>query len=106
MLDLPICNPPPLSSIIFWIRQWLPICLSHHHTKCPLYRYLRAVAYRTLVKWIFGYLGWDTTRPLTACIYNFIRNKYSTNNQKLAIKILQNESNSSLIASFLIASYT
>ncbi|XP_065069592.1 uncharacterized protein LOC135694689 [Rhopilema esculentum] len=49
-------------------------------------KYLRAVAYRNLVRWIFGYLGWDTARPLTACIYNFIREKYNTNNSKTGYK--------------------
>ena len=39
-------------------------------------RYLRAVAYRWVVRWIFGYLGWDNTRPFPACIYNHIREKY------------------------------
>ncbi|XP_065067784.1 uncharacterized protein LOC135693278 [Rhopilema esculentum] len=39
-------------------------------------QYLRAVAYRWVVRWIFGYLGWDNTRPLPACIYNHIREKY------------------------------
>lgn len=43
-----------------------------------IFRYLRAVAYRWVVRWIFGYLGWDNTRPLPACIYNHIREKYQT----------------------------
>lgn len=38
----------------------------------------RATAYRFLVRWIFGPLGWNNTRPLPACIYNRIRQKYQT----------------------------
>ena len=32
------------------------------------FRFVRAVAYRWLVRWICGYLGWDNTRPLPACV--------------------------------------
>ena len=39
-------------------------------------RFLRAVAYRWLVPWICGYLGWDNARPLSACVYHYVRNKY------------------------------
>ncbi|KAJ7319485.1 hypothetical protein OS493_036128 [Desmophyllum pertusum] len=41
-------------------------------------QFLRAVAYRWLVRWIFGYMGWDNTRPLPACVYNAIRTMYQT----------------------------
>ncbi len=41
-------------------------------------RYLRAVAYRWLARWFFGYLGWDNTRPLPACVYGDIRQRYAT----------------------------
>ena len=42
-------------------------------------RYLRAVAYRWVIRYIFGYLGWDNARPLPACVYHHIRSKYPTN---------------------------
>ncbi|XP_065060192.1 uncharacterized protein LOC135687538 [Rhopilema esculentum] len=40
--------------------------------------YARAVAYRWLVRWIFGPMGWDNTRPLPACIYEEIRSRFPT----------------------------
>ena len=40
-------------------------------------RFLRAVAYRWLVRWICGYMGWDNTRPLPACVYEDIRQKFN-----------------------------
>ena len=45
-------------------------------------RYLRGVAYRWLARWMYGYLGWDNTRVLPACIYNYIRTKYPSQQQK------------------------
>ena len=30
-------------------------------------RYLRAVAYRWLAKWLWGYMGFENTKPLPAC---------------------------------------
>lgn len=41
-------------------------------------QFLRAVAYRWLVRWICGYLGWDNTRPLPACVYDNIRQKFQS----------------------------
>eukprot|EP00112_Aurelia_sp_Birch-Aquarium-sp1_P006056 Seg1677.5 transcript_id=Seg1677.5/GoldUCD/mRNA.D3Y31 product="hypothetical protein" protein_id=Seg1677.5/GoldUCD/D3Y31 len=41
-----------------------------------LFRFMRAVAYRWLIRWICGYLGWDNSRPLSACIYDHIRRKF------------------------------
>ena len=54
---------------------------SHTLQKCPAFdfRYLRAVAYRWTVRWIFGYLGWDSRRPLPACVYTHIQAKYPSN---------------------------
>ena len=47
---------------------------------------MRAVAYRWLVHWLSGYLGWDHTRPLPACIYHFIRTEFpSTNLQDIKV---------------------
>ena len=40
------------------------------------FRYLRAVAYRWVTRWIFGFLGWDNTRPLPSCIYHNIRTTF------------------------------
>jgi hypothetical protein len=31
------------------------------------------VAYRWIVRWVFGMLGWENSRPLPACLYNEIR---------------------------------
>ncbi|XP_063042850.1 uncharacterized protein LOC134437285 [Engraulis encrasicolus] len=39
--------------------------------------YLRAVAYRWVVRWMCGYLGWEHTRPLSACVYHRLRTDYS-----------------------------
>ena len=41
-------------------------------------RYIRAVAYRWLIHWICGYMGWDNTRTLPACVYHNIRQKFQT----------------------------
>ena len=41
-------------------------------------RFLRAVAYRWLAKWLWGYMGFENTRPLPACLYNNIRKRYIT----------------------------
>jgi len=40
--------------------------------------FLRATAYRWLVRWIFSYLGWDHSRPLPACVYHNVRSRYAT----------------------------
>ncbi|XP_019626578.1 PREDICTED: uncharacterized protein LOC109471681 [Branchiostoma belcheri] len=40
--------------------------------------FLRAVAYRWLVRWMCGYLGWDNARPLPACVYHKIRSDFNT----------------------------
>lgn len=42
------------------------------------FRFLRAVSYRWLVRWICGYMGWDNTRPLPACVYHNIRQRFPT----------------------------
>ncbi|KAK3755700.1 hypothetical protein QZH41_008947 [Actinostola sp. cb2023] len=39
---------------------------------------LRAAAYRWLIRWLCGRLGWDKTRPLPSCIYHYIRTKLPT----------------------------
>ncbi|XP_068696444.1 uncharacterized protein [Montipora foliosa] len=41
-------------------------------------QFLRAVAYRWLVRWICGYMGWENTRPLPACVYHAIRQRFQT----------------------------
>ena len=41
-------------------------------------RFLRAVAYRWLARWLFGEMGWENTRSLSACIYNHIRKTLPT----------------------------
>ena len=38
---------------------------------------MRAVAYRWVVRYIFGFLGWDNTRPLPACAYHDISTRFS-----------------------------
>ena len=52
--------------------------LSHLQIALYSFRYLRAVAYRWLIKWMCGLLGWENTRPLPACVYNFIRKTYAS----------------------------
>ncbi|XP_065054113.1 uncharacterized protein LOC135690367 [Rhopilema esculentum] len=44
--------------------------------------FLRAVAYRWLIRWMFGFLGYDNARPLPACIYKFIRERFPTGAKK------------------------
>lgn len=41
-------------------------------------QYMRAVAYRLVVRWLCGPLGWENTRPLPACVYHDLRTKYKT----------------------------
>ena len=50
--------------------------------RCCLSRYLRAVGYRWLARWLFGYMGPEKTRPLPACIYHDLRGRYDTYNTK------------------------
>ena len=50
-------------------------------------RYLRAVAYRWLILWLCGYLGWDHSRPLPACIYHHIRPEFPSVNVSGYIKV-------------------
>ena len=45
-------------------------------------RFLRAVAYRWLARWLFGEMGWENTRPLAACVYHKIRKRFSSSNSK------------------------
>ena len=54
--------------------------LSHLQIALYSFRYLRAVAYgsRWLIKWMCGLLGWENTRPLPVCVYNFIRKTYAS----------------------------
>lgn len=42
--------------------------------------YARAVGYRWIARWLFGYMGWDNTRPLPACIYHNLRTRFPTAN--------------------------
>ena len=37
------------------------------------FRFLKAVAYRWIIKWLCGLLGWDHSSPLPACIYHKLR---------------------------------
>ncbi|XP_068730717.1 uncharacterized protein [Montipora capricornis] len=41
-------------------------------------KFLRAVAYRWLARWLFGPLGWENTRPLPSCVYHKIRSSFHT----------------------------
>ncbi|CAB3977758.1 Hypothetical predicted protein [Paramuricea clavata] len=43
--------------------------------------YIRAVRYRWLARWLFGYMGPENTRPLSSCIYEDIRTRYNTGGQ-------------------------
>jgi hypothetical protein len=56
-----------------------------------LFRYLRAVAYRWIVKWLCGYVGWDNARPLPACIYMHIRKQYPSTETKGFMNAQQRE---------------
>ena len=39
-------------------------------------RFCRAVAYRWLIRWLCGCIGWGNTCPLSACIYHNIRTTF------------------------------
>ncbi|XP_044171415.1 uncharacterized protein LOC114971919 [Acropora millepora] len=39
-------------------------------------QFLRAVAYRWLVRWSCGYMGWNNARPLPACVYHILRQTF------------------------------
>ena len=43
-------------------------------------RYLRAVAYRWIIRWLCGCLGGGNSRPLPACIYTDIRKRFPLGN--------------------------
>ena len=43
-----------------------------------IFRFLRAVSYRWLARWLFGPMGWENTRPLPACVYDLTRQTYAT----------------------------
>jgi len=55
------------------------VCIN---TSLVFYSFLRAVAYRWLIRWICGYLGWDNSRPLPACVYKHIRVKYPSHQSR------------------------
>lgn len=40
--------------------------------------FIRSVACRWTTRWLCGYMGWDNTRPLPACVYLDIRTKYQS----------------------------
>ena len=43
---------------------------------------MRAVSYHCLAKWLFGWLAWENTRPLSACVYHFIRTAFPAGDAK------------------------
>lgn len=49
-----------------------------------LLRFLRAVSYRWLVRWICGYMGWDNTRPLPACVYHNIHWRFQSEQTRIS----------------------
>lgn len=65
-----------------WFLCWHKrILISTHQwvvTNFYTFRFLRAVSYRWLARWLFGPLGWQNTRPLAACVYHNIRKRYHT----------------------------
>ena len=50
-------------------------------------RFLRAVAYRWLVSWICGCMGWENTRPLPAFVYHAIRQRFQTQNNEKRLSV-------------------
>ena len=42
----------------------------------PACRFLRAVAYRWIIRWLCGHMGWGNSRSLPACVYQEIRTLY------------------------------
>ncbi|KAL9970831.1 hypothetical protein ACROYT_G023278 [Oculina patagonica] len=53
--------------------------------------FVRAVAYRWTVRWLCGYMGWENTRPLPACVYHSIRKKYPSNQSRGYATALERE---------------
>jgi hypothetical protein len=39
----------------------------------------------SLVRWIFGMLGWENSIPLPACLYNEIRKRYPSQSNRLDV---------------------
>lgn len=64
---------------IWYILMFSRLYTAHHYHLFPD-RFLRAVAYRWLARWLFGEMGWENTRPLCACIYHHIRKTFPTSN--------------------------
>lgn len=61
------------TALVTHLRLFLLTCCN------PFFRFIRAIAYRWTVRWLCGYMGWDSTRLLSACIYHSIRSKYPSN---------------------------
>ncbi|KAK3715355.1 hypothetical protein QZH41_010170, partial [Actinostola sp. cb2023] len=55
--------------------------------------FVRAVAYRWLIRWLCGYMGWENTRPLPACVYHHIRTTYATQ-QSRGVTYIENKEQS------------
>jgi hypothetical protein len=75
----------PINNLPHIIYRYMRYCTWHKTSILIIsnfLRYLRAVAYRWLVRWFCGYLGWDNRRPLPACIYNDIRKTFPSNSTK------------------------
>lgn len=53
--------------------------------------FVRAVAYRWTVRWLCGYMGWENTRPLPACVYHNIRKKYPSHQTRGYATALERE---------------
>lgn len=34
------------------------------------------------IRWLFGCMGWEKSRPLSACIYHMFREKYTVGTAK------------------------
>lgn len=71
---------PPIISLSFRCKHVYNLGKSEE--KCSFFRYMRAVGYRWVARYLFGYMGWDNTRPLPACIYHHLRSQYPTHESK------------------------
>jgi hypothetical protein len=52
--------------------------LSEDYIVSGCFRFVRAVGYRWMAKWLFGIMGWENTRPLPACLYHVFRTTYGS----------------------------
>lgn len=64
------------------LMQVGPLLRYRRQTGSTQNEFLRSVAYRWLIRWLCGFMGWDNRRPLCACVYSAVRNKYPSSHKR------------------------